>query len=63
MGNIPPGNVRLTADLIGVFWNSIIGCVGLYLLYKLYHDKRMQKKANQLKEENYTVMMREFPSR
>lgn len=61
MGNVTPGSATLTADLIGVIWNSVLASVGLYMLYKVYLSHRLSYLSNVNNVKNYTILVREFP--
>lgn len=49
LGNVPQGSPALAADIIGVFFNSILAYIVLYMLYREYVAMRIRYRARHFK--------------
>jgi RNA recognition motif-containing protein len=63
MGNIPIGSNFYIADIIGVYWNTIIGCIGLYIMYRNYHTICDYYKDTLYIPNNYTIIVQGLPEK
>jgi len=59
MGNVENKSARLAADLVGVFFNSVLANAALYLLYREYFRLRVRYRVRRSKAENFSVVVRE----
>ncbi len=49
IGNVPHGSPLLAVDLVGVFFNSVVSYIVMYVLYRRYTAMRIRYRARHFK--------------